>query len=459
MTLLGRLAGKAIDYADLYFQSSRTEFWSLEEGIVKSGSYDLDKGVGLRTVSGEKTGFAFSDDLTLPTLKQVATAARGMALGMGSSSKKAIQGSVTSSPVLYQPDDPLTSLTDTEKVALLERVDRETRKLDPRIKEVSVSLMGSYDVVMVVRDSGLICADVRPLVRMGVLVMAEEKGRREQAHAGGGTRGTYDFFLQEDRVMNYAHEAVRQVRVSLEAVPAPAGTMVVVLGPGWPGILLHEAMGHGLEGDLNRKGTSVFSGKIGSQVASKLCTIVDDGTLANRRGSLNVDDEGTPSQCSVLIENGILRGYMQDVTNARLMKQEPTGNGRRQSYAYSPMPRMTNTYMLPGKSTHEEIIKSVDTGLYATNFSGGEVDITSGQFVFSANEAYLIEKGRVTQPVKGATLIGHGPDVLTKITMVGNNLELDSGVGTCGKYGQSVPVGVGQPTLRVDGLTVGGVAV
>lgn len=457
--LLGSMTGKQIDYADLYFQYRKHESWVLEQGIVKSGSRGIEKGVGLRAVSGEKTGFAFTDDLRLPALTEAANSARAIAHGIGGNSDSRKKLNSPNIPALYQPDDPLTSMTDADKVAFLERIEQEVRKQDDRIQEVVVQLAGQHEVVMIIRDDGVICADVRPLVRLNVNVVAEHNGRREQATSGGGSREPYDFLLQEDRALGYAREAVRQVQVNLESVPAPAGTMVVVLGPGWPGILLHEAIGHGLEGDFNRKGTSAFSGRIGQTVASELCTVVDDGTLINRRGSLSVDDEGTQSQYTVLIEEGRLNGYMQDMTNARLMKQAPTGNGRRQSYAHLPMPRMTNTYMLPGLSTHEEIIDSVDTGLYAANFGGGQVDITSGKFVFSANEAYLIEKGKITNPVKGATLIGNGPDVLTKVTMVGDNLQLDSGVGTCGKNGQSVPVGVGQPTLRVDGLTVGGVVV
>ncbi len=455
--LLGKMVGKHIDHADLYFQYARQESWSLEEGVVKSGAFSIDKGVGLRAISGDKTGFSCSDDLSLPALIQAAVSARGIAHGLGSDAHAVTQRQSAEVPILYRPDDPLNSLSDSEKVRLLERVEQDARKQDPRVKEVMVNLSGSQEIVLVVRSDGKICADVRPLVRLNVSVVAEHNGRREQGSFGGGSRESYDFLMQQDRALEYGREAVRQALINLESVDAPAGTMVVVLGPGWPGILLHEAIGHGLEGDFNRKGTSAFAGRIGDQVASKLCTIVDDGTIENRRGSLSIDDEGTQSQNTVLIENGILAGYMQDLTNARLMNQAPTGNGRRESYAHLPMPRMTNTYMLPGASSHEEIIESVDDGLYAVSFGGGQVDITSGKFVFSATEAYLIEKGKITRPVKGATLIGNGPDVLTKVTMVGNNLQLDSGIGTCGKEGQSVPVGVGQPTLRVDGLTVGGV--
>ena len=456
-TLLGKMTGKHIDHADLYFQYTRHESWVLEEGIVKSGSYNVDKGVGLRAVSGDKSGFAFSDDLKFPTLTDAAESVRGITHGIGSGQVATVGRRTISAPILYQPDDPLASFTDAEKVSLLESVEREARKQDSRVKQVMVNLAGSHEIVMIVRADGEICADVRPLIRLSVQVVAESNGRREQGSYSGGSRETYDFLTSNDVALGYAREAVRQALVNLESVNAPAGTMDVVLGAGWPGIILHEAVGHGLEGDFNRKGTSAYSGRVGEKVASELCTIVDDGTISDRRGSLSIDDEGTPSQNTVLIENGILKGYMQDVTNARLMNQSPTGNGRRESFRHQPMPRMTNTYMLPGRSTHEEIISSVDKGLYAVSFSGGQVDITSGEFVFSATEAYMIEKGRITRPVKGVTLIGNGPDVLTRISMVGDNLELDSGTGTCGKNGQSVPVGVGQPTLRIDSLTVGGV--
>lgn len=453
--LLGHLSGRQIDHADIFFEYSREESWVLEEGIVKSGGFSIDQGVGLRAVSGDKTGFAHSDELSFPALADAARSARGIARGTGISQQSLTRKSANV-PDLYKSDDPIRSMEESRKITLLEQVDQEARRLDPRIKEVTVVLAGEQRVVMVVRSDGEIAADVRPLVRLNVSVVAEENGRREQARTGGGARSTYEFLLDKDRALHYAQEAVRQAVTNLESAKAPAGTMVVVLGPGWPGILLHEAVGHGLEGDFNRKGTSVFSGRVGEKVASELCTFVDNGTMLDRRGSLSVDDEGTQSQETVLIENGILKGYMQDLTNARLMKQNPTGNGRRESYSHLPMPRMTNTYMLSGSSEHEEIIESVDQGIYACQFSGGQVDITSGKFVFSASEAYLIEKGRITQPVKGATLTGMGHEVLGKITMVGNNLELDSGVGTCGKEGQMVPVGVGQPTLRIDGLTVGG---
>lgn len=455
--LLGKMTGRHIDHADLYFQYTRHESWSLEEGIVKSGNYNVEKGVGLRAVSGDKSGFAFSDDLRFPTLAQAAESARGIAHGRGTQRSAVVRRRMVNAPVLYQPSDPLASLSDADKVSLLERVEQEARRQDPRVKQVMVNLAGSHEIVMVVRADGEIGADVRPLIRLSVTVVAESNGRREQGSYSGGARGTYEFLTNDDVAIGYAREAVRQALVNLDSINAPAGTMDVVLGAGWPGIILHEAVGHGLEGDFNRKGTSAYSGRVGEKVASELCTIVDDGTIVNRRGSLSIDDEGTPTQNTVLIENGILKGYMQDVTNGRLMNQAPTGNGRRESFRHQPMPRMTNTYMLSGQSTHEEIISSVDKGLYAVSFSGGQVDITSGEFVFSATEAYLIEQGRITQPVKGVTLIGNGPDVLTRISMVGDNLELDSGTGTCGKNGQSVPVGVGQPTLRIDALTVGGV--
>ncbi|HET7634017.1 MAG TPA: metalloprotease TldD [Burkholderiales bacterium] len=452
--VLDRILTHKVDAADLYFQSTRHESWSLEDGIVKEGSYNIEQGVGVRAMAGEKTGFAYSDEIVLPALTRAADMARAIATQGGRNGLQAWRGEP--SRQLYLPVDPVATLKDDDKVKLLMRVDAEARRLDPRIKQVMVSLSGVQDLMLVAASDGTLAADVRPLVRFNVSVIAEQDGRREQGYAGGGARVGYDYFLESDRVFEYAREAVRTALVNLEATPAPAGTMTVVLGPGWPGILLHEAIGHGLEGDFNRKGTSAFSGRVGQKVASELCTIVDDGTLANRRGSLNVDDEGTPTHCTTLIENGILKGYMQDKLNARLMGVAPTGNGRRESFAHLPMPRMTNTYMLPGRHDPQEIIRSVKKGLYAVNFGGGQVDITSGKFVFSASEAYLIEDGKVTRPVRGATLIGNGPDVLTRVSMVGNDLKLDDGVGTCGKEGQSVPVGVGQPTLRVDGLTVGG---
>jgi TldD protein len=453
---LGSILRGGVDYADLYFQVSRQESWALEDGIIREGSFSLDQGVGVRAVSGEKTGLAYSDELMLQALEHAAGAARAIARH-GESKQVSAWHRSTAAP-LYPVDDPTTSLSDEEKTALIARIDAETRGLDPRVEQVIISMTSCRDLVLVAGSDGTLAADVRPLVRFNVSVILEQNGRREQGYSGGGSRSDLNYFLDGDLPMEYAREAVRQAAVALEAVPAPAGTMSVVLGPGWPGILLHEAVGHGLEGDFNRKGTSAFSGKIGQRVAAPNCTIVDDGTLPNRRGSLAIDDEGTPGQYNVLVENGVLRAYMQDKLNARLMGVAPTGNGRRESYAHMPMPRMTNTYMLAGPHEHDEIIASVKRGLFAPNFGGGQVDITSGKFVFSASEAYLIENGKITAPVKGAMLIGDGPDALTKISMVGNDLQLDGGVGTCGKEGQSVPVGVGQPTLKIDELTVGGTA-
>jgi TldD protein len=452
---LGALMGPGIDGGDLYFQLTRHESWSLEDGIVKEGSFNIEQGVGVRAISGDKTGFAYSDDIGMTTLLEASAAARAIAR-QAASGQVAVRRSQDGHQ-LYAPLDPLATLNEQAKIDLLHRVDAEARRQDPRVSQVMVSLNGVHEVILVANTDGTLAADVRPLVRMSINVIVEgSDGRREQASGGGGGRVGYGFFLDEDRALGYAREAVRQALVNLEAVDAPAGTLTVVLGPGWPGVLLHEAVGHGLEGDFNRKGTSAFSGRIGQQVAAEGVTVVDDGTLEGRRGSLNVDDEGTPTQCTTLIENGVLRGFMQDRLNARLMGVAATGNGRRESYAHLPMPRMTNTYMLPGEHDPGEILESVERGLYAVNFGGGQVDITSGKFVFSASEAYLIENGRVTRPLKGATLIGNGPEVLTRVSMVGNDLKLDDGVGTCGKEGQSVPVGVGQPTLRVDGLTVGG---
>ena len=452
--ILDRLLAYQVDNADLYFQQSRHESWSLEDGIVKDGSHSIEQGVGVRAVSGEKTGFAYSDEILMPALTRASDMARAIARQGGQNGLKA--WTPNSPQRLYPALDPLPTLEDGDKVKLLERVDAEARRQDPRVKQVMVSLAAVQDTVLVAASDGTLAADVRPLVRFNVSVIVEQDGRREQGYAGGGGRFAYGRFLEQDFALKLARDAVRQALVNLDAAPAPAGTMTVVLGPGWPGILLHEAIGHGLEGDFNRKGTSAFSGRLGQRVATELCNVVDDGTLPGRRGSLNVDDEGTPSQCTTLIEKGILKGYMQDKLNARLMGVAPTGNGRRESFAHLPMPRMTNTYMLPGPHDPEEIICSVKKGLYAVNFGGGQVDITNGKFVFSASEAYLIEDGKVTRPVRGASLIGDGPDVLTRVSMVGNDLKLDEGVGTCGKEGQSVPVGVGQPTLRVDGLTVGG---
>ncbi|MDS4068771.1 MAG: metalloprotease TldD [Candidatus Competibacter sp.] len=451
---LACLLGHAVDGGDLYFQSRRAESWNLEDGRVKQASHAIQQGVGVRAVSGEKTGFAYSDEIVMPALLEAATAARAIARHGGESRLQVWQ--TAPRPMLYEPIDPLDTLSAEAKVRLLEKVDAEARRQDPRVTQVMVGLAATQDTILVAGSDGTLAGDVRPLVRLNVTVIVEHGGRREQGSSGGGGRVGYGWFLDEDRALGYAREAVRQALINLEAVPAPAGTMTVVLGPGWPGILLHEAIGHGLEGDFNRKGTSAFSGRVGERVASPLCTVVDDGTLANRRGSLNIDDEGTPTQCTTLIERGVLKGYLQDKLNARLMKTASTGNGRRESYAHSPLPRMTNTCLLPGEHDPADIIASVERGLYAVNFGGGQVDITSGKFVFSASEAYLIENGRVTRPVKGATLIGNGPDVLTKVSMVGNDLKLDAGVGTCGKDGQSVPVGVGQPTLRIEALTVGG---
>jgi TldD protein len=444
------------DAADLYFQIARHEGWSLEDGIVKEGSHSIDQGVGVRAVAGERTGFAYSDEIMVPALMQASEAASAIARFGQAGQVQAW----SARPVarLYPPLDPIATLSDGDKVALLREVDAATRAIDPRVKQVMASLVAVHEVILVIASDGVMAADVRPLVRMNVSVIVEENGRREQGYSGGGGRFALSEFRAADRAIGYGREAVRQALVALEARPAPAGEMVVVLGPGWPGVLLHEAIGHGLEGDFNRKGTSAFSNRLGEEVASELCTVVDDGTLADRRGSLNVDDEGTPTQRTVLIEKGRLAGYLQDKLNARLMGMALTGNGRRQSFAHLPLPRMTNTYMLPGPHAPEEIIASVEKGIYARNFGGGQVDITNGKFVFSASEAYLIEKGRLGAPIRDATLIGDGPSVLRKVSMVGNDLQLDEGVGTCGKEGQSVPVGVGQPTLRVDGLTVGGTA-
>ncbi|PZW67928.1 TldD protein [Pseudomonas sp. URMO17WK12:I1] len=452
--VLGELAGPGIDAADLYFQTQVSETWVLEDGIVKEGSFNLDQGVGVRAQSGEKTGFAYSNAITPEALSQAARAARSIARSGQQGRVQAFKA--TEVMPLYAADNPLDVIDRAQKVELLKRIDIATRALDPRIKQVTVSLAGVWDRVLVAATDGSLGADIRPLVRFNVSVIVEQNGRRERGGHGGGGRTDYRYFLNEDRAMGYAREALRQALVNLEAVAAPAGTLPVVMGAGWSGVLLHEAVGHGLEGDFNRKGSSNYSGKIGQQVASKLCTIVDDGTLAERRGSLSMDDEGTPTQCTTLIENGVLKGYMQDKLNARLMGVARTGNGRRESYSHLPMPRMTNTYMLAGESDPEEIIRSVKKGIYCANLGGGQVDITSGKFVFSTSEAYLIEDGKITAPVKGATLIGNGPEAMSRVSMVGNDLALDSGVGTCGKDGQSVPVGVGQPTLKIDAITVGG---
>lgn len=454
--VLDQLHSRQIDDGDLYFESSRLESWLLEDGIIKEGNHSIDQGVGIRAISGEKTGFAYTEVLQPDALLKAAETARSISRS-GQEKRVHIQPG-DAHPNLYPTLNPLDSLAREDKVNLLKAVEQTARKADPRISQVMVSLVAAHDTVLVVSAEGQLSADVRPLIRMSVQVIVEQKGRREQGTSGGGARQSLDYFLQNDLAHDYAREAVRQALVNLEAIDAPAGSMPVVLGPGWPGVLLHEAVGHGLEGDFNRKGTSAFSGRIGEQVATSLCTVVDDATMENRRGSLSVDDEGTPGQYTTLIENGVLKNYMQDRLNARLMGTSSTGNGRRESYADLPMPRMTNTYMLPGESEPDEIIASIDNGLYAVNFGGGQVDITSGKFVFSASEAYLIENGRLGPPVKGATLIGNGPEVMNRISMVGNDLALDEGVGTCGKDGQSVPVGVGQPTLRIDELTVGGTA-
>ncbi|RPO46086.1 metalloprotease TldD [Pseudomonas aeruginosa] len=446
--------GAGIDAADLYFQSQVSESWMLEDGIVKEGSFNLDQGVGVRAQSGEKTGFAYSNAITAEALKQAAVAARSISRAGQNGSVQAFKAVVPAR--LYAGENPLDVLSRAEKVELLKQIDAATRALDPRIQQVTVSMAGVWEQILVAASDGSLAADIRPLVRFNVSVIVEQNGRRERGGHGGGGRTDYRYFLQEDRAMGYAREALRQALVNLEAIPAPAGTLPVVMGAGWSGVLLHEAVGHGLEGDFNRKGSSAYSGRVGEKVASSLCTIVDDGTLAGRRGSLSVDDEGTPSNCNVLIENGVLKGYMQDKLNARLMGVARTGNGRRESYAHLPMPRMTNTYMLAGESDPQEIIASVEKGIYCANLGGGQVDITSGKFVFSTSEAYLIENGRITTPVKGATLIGNGPEAMSRVSMVGNDLALDSGVGTCGKDGQSVPVGVGQPTLKIDAITVGG---
>ena len=454
---------RKIDYADLYFQYARSEGWSLEEGIVKSGSFNIEEGVGVRAVSGDKTAFAYSDDISLQALRDAADATAAISrqgqTGTIKAASKLTAGARARNAArsLYAPQDPLGTLDADAKVKLLERAEKMARAIDPRVVQVMASLGGTYEVIMVARGDGVMAADVRPLVRCSLTVVVEQDGRRETGSSGGGGRFGYAYFT-DAQLKEYAQQAVHAALTNLNADAAPAGTMTVVLGNGWPGILLHEAIGHGLEGDFNRKGSSAFSGRVGQRVAAKGVTVVDDGTIKDRRGSLNVDDEGNRTQCTTLIEDGILKGYLQDAMNARLMKVKPTGNGRRESFAHVPMPRMTNTYMLNGDKAPEEIIRSVKKGLYAKTFGGGQVDITSGKFVFSASEAYLIEDGKITRPVKGATLIGNGPDALTRVKMIGNDMKLDSGVGTCGKDGQSVPVGVGQPTLRIDGLTVGGTA-
>jgi TldD protein len=454
--LIGRLMARRVDYADLYFQLRREEHWALEDGIVREGGASLDRGVGLRANSGARTGFAYSDELALPALEAASDAARAIAHQGGAGSAKAMSASAHAR--LYEPLDPVATLEAADKVALLEAVDREARRQDSRIVRVTASLAATHEAVLVAASEGTLAGDIRPLVRLNVSVIAEHNGRREAGFAGGGGRFGYGWFQEDERALNFAREAARQAIQALDAVDAPAGAMPVVLGPGWPGVLVHEAIGHGLEGDFIRKGTSAFTGRLGEKVANELVTVVDDGTLAGRRGSLAMDDEGTPSRRNVLIENGILKGFLYDKLNARLAGTESTGSGRRESFAHRPMPRMTNTYMLAGPHDPAEIIASVDKGLYAVNFGGGQVDITNGKFVFSASEAYLIEHGKVTRPVRGATLIGSGPEVLNEVSMVGNDLALDEGIGVCGKDGQGVPVGVGMPTVKLDRLTVGGTA-
>ena len=454
---LGEIMVRGADDADLYFQTTRSEGWSLEEGIVKTGSFSIDQGVGVRAVSGEKTAFAYSDDLSWASLQDAAHTVRSIA-GQGQDKRvKAKAVKVAKSRSLYPDLNPIGTLDSAAKVALLEKVEKLAKAKDPRVVQVMAGLAAEHDVVLIARADGTMAADVRPLIRLSVTVIAEQKGRREVGSSGGGGRFGLAYF-DDAMVQSYVDDAVSNALTNLDARPAPAGEMVVVLGSGWPGILLHEAVGHGLEGDFNRKGSSAFSGKVGQRVAAKGVNVLDDGTIADRRGSLNVDDEGHPSQKNVLIEDGILRGYIQDAMNARLMGVKATGNGRRESYAHVPMPRMTNTYMTGGDKTPEEIVASIKKGLYATNFGGGQVDITSGKFVFSASQAYWVENGQIQYPVKGATLVGSGPESLKRVSMIGNDMKLDSGVGTCGKEGQSVPVGVGQPTLRIDGLTVGGTA-
>ena len=454
--VFGQLFGNHVDYADLYFQYARSEAWSLEEGIVKSGSFNIEQGVGVRAICGEKTAFAYSDDISLAALQAAAGTTRAIAAAGAQRLAPMLRRS-RPPPALYAGDDPIASLDDAAKVTLLERLEAMARAADPRVKEVRASIAGTWEVVLVARSDGHMAADVRPLVRISISVIMEEKGRREQGSSGGGGRFDYAYF-SDAMLHDYAARAVHQASVNLAAKPAPAGEMTVVLGPGWPGILLHEAVGHGLEGDFNRKGSSTFAGRIGQRVAARGVTVVDDGTIAERRGSLSIDDEGNPTQRTVLIEDGILVGYLQDTLNARLMGVPVTGNGRRESFAHLPLPRMTNTMMLAGEHDPQEIIASVKKGIYAANFGGGQVDITSGKFVFSTAEAYLIENGKITTPVKGATLIGSGPEAMMRVAMIGNDMALDPGVGTCGKEGQSVPVGVGQPTVRIDGLTVGGTA-
>ena len=455
----GTLLGPGIDFGDLYFQHARRESWTVEDGIVKDGAHSIEQGVGVRAISGEKTGFAYSDDINVQALMDAAKSARAIARDGNAHGARALvpaTGRALASRELYPAQDPIDGIGNEDKVETLRRLDKLLRAADPRVQQVMVSLAGGVDTILVARSDGVLAADLRPLVRINVQVIVEQNGRRESGYAGGGGRYSYAELFAEGRPEKWAREALRQALVNLEAIDAPAGTMPVVLGSGWPGVLLHEAVGHGLEGDFNRKGTSTYAGRIGQRVASPGVTIVDDGTLEGRRGSLNIDDEGTPTHCTTLIEDGVLVGYMQDTLNARLMGMTPTGNGRRESFAHLPMPRMTNTYMRAGTHDPEEMIRSVKRGLYAVNFGGGQVDITSGKYVFSTTEAYLIEDGRITAPVKGATLIGNGPETMQRVKMIGTELALDEGVGVCGKDGQSVPVGVGQPSLLIDQLTVGG---
>ncbi len=451
---LDQLVAHDIDHADLYFEASRAESWVMEDSIIREGSHSIDQGVGVRAISGEKTGFAYSDEIVLPALGNAANAARAIAKSGGNGKLQAWRQQETSA--LYIPDAPMNSVSPEKKVELLKKIDELCRKKDPRVKQVIAGLSGSHTAIMVAASDGTYAADMRPLVRLNINVIVEDNGKLEKGSAGGGGRFGYEYFQDDALLESYIDDAIKQALTNLEAIAAPAGSMSVVLGPGWPGILLHEAIGHGLEGDFNRKGTSTFSGRIGERIATPQVTVVDDGTIANRRGSLSVDDEGVPTECTTLIENGILKNYIQDKHNAKLMGMQVTGNGRRESYAHLPMPRMTNTYMLAGEHDPDEIIGSVEKGIYASQFGGGQVDITNGKFVFSASQAWLIEKGKLTAPIKGATIIGNGPDVLTRVSMVGNNMELDSGIGVCGKDGQSVPVGVGQPSIRIDDLTVGG---
>ena len=451
---LAELLGPGIDDGDLYFEHSRRESWTVEDGIVKDGAHSIEQGVGVRAISGEKTGFAYTDEIDLPALLESARAARAISReGLRTARGARI---VVAGRALYPALDPIDGLAPDAKLSKLREIEAWVRAADPRVVQVSASLSAAVDTVLVARADGTLAADVRPLVRFNVQVIVEQGGRRESGYAGGGGRFDYVELFANGRAEGLAKEALRQALVNLEAIDAPAGAMPVVLGPGWPGVLLHEAVGHGLEGDFNRKGTSIYSGRVGERVAAPGVTVIDDGTLDARRGSLNIDDEGQPTQRTVLIEDGILKGYMQDSLNARLMGVSRTGNGRRESFAHLPMPRMTNTTMAAGSHTLEEMIASVERGLFAPNFGGGQVDITTGKFVFSASEAYLIENGRITAPVKGATLIGNGPEVMNRVVMIGNDLQLDAGVGVCGKNGQSVPVGVGQPSLKIAQMTVGG---